>query len=350
MVAFPPIRSSTNPNASAPEPGADVEDDTERNELLEAEAEGAHRVDAAEREDRHEAVVVEEPRQQEQSDLPVPAQMAHGDGQIGERAPHADPAARDGLVLEEHERGDGEQEKPAGDEQVRGPQVEALTGRDAEQRRLRHENHECHHERRQSAEVADPPPVAGDASDPIRGGDRREERVVEDEADLERHVGDDEHAECDHDGVRLARRHERQRGRRPDADQRAQHQVPAPIAPIGQRAGYRRQRRDGERAHHDAARPERGAASGIVGERAGEVGRVDEGDDQRREGRVRPIVEAPRPDRGATGSFARPAHRVAHGSHTIRRTPDCRLPARAAALPSRPHRKECHAHLCLDCR
>ena len=61
MVGLPPILSSTKPKANAPSPAATFQRDAEEQDLFEGEAERAGGVDPAEGEDRHEAVVVDEP-------------------------------------------------------------------------------------------------------------------------------------------------------------------------------------------------------------------------------------------------------------------------------------------------
>ncbi len=188
--------------------------------------------------------------------------------------------------------------EPDGHEQVGGADVEAFLGRDPEPGNLRsYEPHQCDSHADESAEVTEPPTVAGYTANPPRRSNRRQKRVVEHVTHLERHVGDHVERKRHQRRVRQARRHKGEQRRRADAQRRGHGQEPSARArPIGRRAENRREHGGEDPAQRHRPRPPGGPRQLVRRHGLGEVRRVDEGADQRRERGVRPVVESPRPN------------------------------------------------------
>ncbi len=220
--------------------------------------------------------------------------MCHRLSQLGPRTAHVDAGLRHVLVTKKDKDRQAEQTEPPRDQHVGGPDVEAVHGRQPQHRRLAGRHRQCQGETAEPTGESQGPPVAGDPSQPIAWRQTRKKRVVEHQGELERHIRDDKDCERRGDGEGLGRAHKGKRCRHDDARQRAQHQIAAAVASVGERAGDRGEQSDRDAAQRHAARPQLRAPIGVVGEGLGEVGRVDEGHNQRVERRVRPVVQAPR--------------------------------------------------------
>ena len=88
IVRLAPSQSSIQAKAERAQPRGDVQQDAELDHLGHRHAEGAGGVDAAEREQRVEAVGVDHARDQEAHDRAVAAEVGEGPPQLAEPAAH----------------------------------------------------------------------------------------------------------------------------------------------------------------------------------------------------------------------------------------------------------------------
>ena len=194
----------------------------------------------------------------------------------------------------EQEQGQAEHREPKADQRARDADVLGLLLVEAEQGVLRlHESEQRDQQADQTPGIAQAPGPAGQAPDVVAAHDFGEHGVVEHAGDLERDVGQPD----DH------QHHQRDLGRRPaepqqeaadHGDQREDEQPGlAPARRIGDGAEHRAHERDRDAARGHHPTPLRGAGHLVRRDALAEVGGVDEGDDHRGEGGVRPVVKRP---------------------------------------------------------
>ena len=176
-------------------PRRHVEHDAEDQDVLGGEAEGAGGVDAAEGEDGHQGVVVEQAGDEEADDLPVLAHLGEGVDELAGRLGDDHPAAAAGdprlVLLHPEEDRHAEHREPGRHQQVGGADVLARRAAEAEPGLGRlDEAVERQDQGEEAAEVAQCPAVAGDPAHPLRRRHVGEEGVVEHHPQLEADVGD----------------------------------------------------------------------------------------------------------------------------------------------------------------
>ena len=180
------------------------------------------------------------------------------------------------------EDGQTEEREPGGDEEIRGANVLAVHGREAEPGKLRlNQGYKSEKQGDEASGVAQGPPIAGDAADARRGRNVGEKGVVEDEAHLETDVRENEPEKS----LRhLPRQNPVERSGRDDGDDGCEQKKQLAVAAaIGQCAEDRRQERNRDGSDRHPARPQSGAADLVTGDDLCEEGCVDKGHDQRRE-------------------------------------------------------------------
>ena len=191
MTARGPIRSSSRPPTTLPTDARHGEQDAEDAEFRRAPAEHAGAVDAAEGEQRHEAVLVDHVGEEEAGDRAVPPRLLHRPAKMGEGLAGSgpEPASRGRRVRREQEQRRDEHEEP-GRRQGTDDAVALPAGRiEAEERveaeiglsRLRARGEEAEHqdERDEAAGVAHRPARAGQAAEALRRHEAEHHGIVE---------------------------------------------------------------------------------------------------------------------------------------------------------------------------
>ena len=179
------------------EPGHDVEPDGHEHHLARAHPERVRHVEARQRVERDERIVVEEPRHQE-------PQQVRRLGQPPQRAPHRAQAAagagagdegrrrRGSAAAHQHKQRQRKHQKPRGDDEVGGADVERALGRQPRRQQVAAfgrrdaDAQQAQRQAQQAADVAERPAKAREPSQLVGSGQLGQEGVVEDEHHLKR--------------------------------------------------------------------------------------------------------------------------------------------------------------------
>ncbi len=212
-----------------------------------------------------------------------------------------------GIIRRQQEHRQREDDEPDAGQGTRdaialmGDGIEPEQRREAEQRvaglRAGGEKAEHQDKAEDAADIAGGPAGPGQPPDPVRRHQCRHHRIVEDDGEFDadgRHAVGEQQWRNDAEVAGPAEPH--QRGA--DHQHRAERRDPglAAAAGIRDRAQHRRQQRDHQSRRRGRKAPQRLAAGGIGRHMGREIGREDEGGDQRKKRLRRPVEENPAND------------------------------------------------------